>query len=81
MYIHLLTYHFPLCLSQTFISATPSLSPSLSLYLPLSLTSSQRFIPLMLMDKLPPPHVYLIKNQLKTPRRRVSRAEARLRVE
>lgn len=29
----------------------------------------------------PPPHVYLIKNQLKTPRRRVSRAEPRLRVE
>lgn len=46
----------------------------------LSLTSSQRFIPFMLMDN-PPPLVYLIKNQLKTPRRWVSRAEYRLRVE
>lgn len=39
-----------------------------------SLHFSPRFIPLMLMDT-PPPRVYLIKNQLKTPRRQVSRAK------
>lgn len=66
--------------SQCLFFISLSLSFSCALYLPLSLTSSQRFIPFMLMDN-PPPHVYLIKNQLKTPRRRVSRAEPRLRVE
>lgn len=61
-----------------------SLSLPPSLEHPPSLASSQRFIPFMLME---PPHhhhhhhVYLIKNQLKTPRRLVSRAEARLRLE
>lgn len=60
--------------------ASHSLSRSPSLYLTFSLTSSQRFIPFMLMDN-PPLHVYLIKNQLKTPRRPVSRAKPRLRVE
>lgn len=77
MHMHVFTCHSLQCLWQFFFFSPLSLAPLL--YLPLSLTSSQRFIPLMLMD--PPPHVYLIKNQLKTPRRRVSRAEPRLRVE
>lgn len=76
--IYLLVICFTVSLTILYVSF--SLSLSFTVPFPLTHFLSEVHSP-HANGQPPPPHVYLIKNQLKTPRRRVSRAKPRLRVE